>query len=373
MRQESTTIVGTSFYLGIPRSTLLTTYDCVSMAADLGITHFFTSLQMPEADIPSSIDEFRKIGRLAQQMRLSIMADVHPIVFRRIGGSIEDFGPFRELGLSSIRLDAGFSDEDIAQVLTTAEHFGMHVVLNASPATNTSLGRLSKLGVNLENAVACHNYYPRVETGLSRSFIRTQADILHAHGCVIMGFVASQKNHRYMTYEGLPTLECHRYVEPAMAAQELLGLGWCDHVYIGDQTENQDELKSLLDAVNDPCLVLRIRMNPLAQDPEKFVVLGSTHQHLPQEFELVYRARGSRQKHGQPIVLPLESAVERPRGTVTVDNALYPRFAGELQITRVDLGPDIRTNVVGWVIDEDLPKLDDLGPLVKFRFESVPN
>lgn len=371
MDQKTATVVGTSFYLGIPSSTLLSAYDCVSMAADLGMTHFFTSLQMPEADIPSSLDDFRKIGRLAEQLGLFIMADVHPIVFRRIGGNLDDFSPFRDLGISSVRLDAGFSDEDIRQVLVTAEQFGMQVVLNASPATHSNLARLSRLGINLEKTIACHNYYPRVETGLSGPFVDQQADLLHTHGCVIMGFVASQKNHRYMTYEGLPTLECHRYVEPATAAQELLSLGWCDQVYIGDQTEDRNEIKTLLQSVNDPCIVLRIRMNPLALPPEKAVALGGSHQHLPQEFEMVYRARGDRQRRDRPTILPLDKALSRPRGTVTVDNALYPRFAGELQVTRVDLGPDIRTNIVGWVIDEDLPKLDWLGPRVKFRLEAI--
>lgn len=368
---QSSTVIGTSFYLGIPASTSLTAYDCVAMAADLGITHFFTSLQMPEADIPSSLNDFRAIGRLGEQMGLQIMADVHPIVFKRIGGSLQDFSSFRELGISSIRLDAGFSDEEVRQVISTAEQFGMGVVLNASPATDANLARLSKLGIPLKNTVACHNYYPRVETGLSRPFVARQAEILHAHGSTVMGFVASQKHHRYMTYEGLPTLECHRYTEPGRAAQELLTLGWCDHVYIGDQTEDQAELKSILQAAQDPCLVLRIRLNPFVQEAEKSVALSGSHVHLPQDFELVHRARGDRQRLNRPTILPQKDAMKRPRGTVTVDNILYPRFAGELQITRVDLGPDIRTNVVGWVLDDDLTKLNDLQPRVRFRFEVV--
>ncbi len=368
---HSSTVIGTSFYLGIPASTSLTAHDCVAMAADLGITHFFTSLQMPEADIPSSLDDFRKIGRLGEQMGLQIMADVHPIVFKRIGGGFEDFSPFRELGISSIRLDAGFSDEEVRQVLATAAQFGMSVVLNASPATNANLARLSKLGIPFENTVACHNYYPRVETGLSRPFVARQAEILHARGSVVMGFVASQKYHRYMTYEGLPTLESHRYAEPGWAAQELLTLGWCDHVYIGDQTEDPEELKSVLKAAKDPCLVLRVRVNPYAQAAEKSVAFDGPHLHLPQDFEMVHRARGDRQRPNRPRILPQKDAMKRPRGTVTVDNILYPRFAGELQITRVDLGPDIRTNVVGWVVDDDLPKLDDLQPRVQFRLEVV--
>lgn len=366
-------VVGTSFYCGIPASTQTSAYDCVAMAADLGITQFFTSLQMPEADIPSSIGEFQEIGRLADRMGLNIMADVHPIAFRRVGGNLEDLGPFRDIGISAIRLDAGFSDEEVSTLLPTAERFGMSVVLNASPVTDASLDRLKALGVPLKGAVACHNYYPRIESGLSRAFVAEQARRLHEYGCVVMGFVASRSHRRYMTYEGLPTLECHRQADPGLAAQELLTLAWCDQVYIGDQTDDKEELKAMLEAAKDPCLVLTLRLNPNAGMAEKMVALNAVHTHLPQEFELVHRARGDRQRPGRPTILPQRVALARRRGTVTVDNALYPRFAGELQIARTDLAPDIRTNVVGWVVDEDLGMLDNLGPGVRFRFHVLTN
>ena len=371
MTLSSSRVVGTSFYLGIPSSTRSSAYDSVSLAADLGVRHFFTSLQMPEADIPGSLDEFRAIGKLAEERHLAIMADVHPVVFQRIGGSINDLSAFRQLGIQSLRLDAGFSDEEIRQLLSTVDQFEMQVALNGSPVTEASLKRLQGLGIPLHGTVASHNYYPRAESGLSRSFVAEQAVRLHAYGCIVMGFVASQSNHRYMTSEGLPTLEQHRYVPPGIAAQELFSLGWCDQVYIGDQTDDPSELKALLAAVDDPSLVIRMRLNPEAGAPERAVVLDQVHVHLAQDFELVHRAGGWRQKAGACMILPQARPLARRRGAVTVDNARYPRFAGELQIARVDLPADSRVNVVGWVIDEDLPRLASLGPRVRFRFHVV--
>lgn len=371
MTQDQGPVVGTSFYLGIPSCTEASAYDCVSMAADLGIRHFFTSLQMPEADIPSSLGDFRAIGKLTREMDLEVQADVHPIVFKRIGGSIQDLSPFQELGVSGLRLDAGFKDEELPVLLAEVKKSGMTMVLNASPVTDASLERLRTLGVPLDEAIACHNYYPRVETGLSRAFVAEQARRLHAWGCTVMGFVASQHHHRFMTYEGLPTLEAHRYREVGAAAQELLALAWCDQVYIGDQTEDKDELRSLLQATDEPCLVLRVRLNPAAGPAETGIALNGIHTHLPQDFEVVHRARGERQKATLPIILPQQQALPRRRGTVTVDNVLYPRFAGELQIAKTDLQPDSRTNVVGWVLDDDLPLLNYLGPRSRFRFQPV--
>ena len=48
------------------------------------------------------------------------------------------------------------------------------------------------------------------------------------------------------------------------------------------------------------------------------------------------------------------NAVERPRGSVTLDNNLYGRYMNELEITRRDLPADAAVNVLGHVIEDDL-------------------
>lgn len=40
---------------------------------------------------------------------------------------------------------------------------------------------------------------------------------------------------------------------------------------------------------------------------------------------------------------------------------MYQRYAGELQITLVDLPPDPRVNVIGTIVEEDLPLLEYIG------------
>ncbi|MGG3924217.1 DUF871 domain-containing protein, partial [Geobacillus thermodenitrificans] len=50
-------------------------------------------------------------------------------------------------------------------------------------------------------------------------------------------------------------------------------------------------------------------------------------------------------------------AAPRRTGSITIDNERYGRYAGELQITLVDLPADDRVNVIGQVIEEDMPLL----------------
>lgn len=367
----SETVVGTSFYVGIPSSTVRSPRDCVAMAAQTGIRHFFTSLQMPEADIPSSLPELKEIGALVDREHLHVMADVHPIVFRRVGGSTHDLAPIRELGIQALRLDAGFSHEEIQELCQAAESLSMSIVLNASPVRNEDLDTYEEVGISLRGRVASHNYYPRDATGLSDAYLDRTAELLHRRGVVIMGFVASQSCHRYMTYEGLPTLERHRNSGVGRAARETLARGWFDQVYIGDQTDNPSELSDLARVAKDPYVELRVEVDGEARKPEKQIAFGGVHTQLAQEFALVYRARGDRQRETLALIQPQPRTAARPRGTVTVDNVFYPRFAGELQIAREDLPPDSRTNVVGRVVPEDMELLSALGPRARFALLPV--
>lgn len=364
-------MVGASFYVGIPGSTKKSAYDCVSLAADQGITKFFTTVQMPEADIPGSIPELKRIGRLAREMNLSIMADAHPIAFGRVGGSVLDLSPFAEIGINAIRLDAGFTDEDTITLFETAKKQGFEIILNAGPMRHQSVQRLQDLGLDVQSRLACHNYYPRIESAMSGAYAEKQADLIHQYGMRVMAFVASQSNRRFMTYEGLPTLERHRNLPPQIAARELLARGWADEVYIGDQTESVAELKAMRAIVEDPFVILRIRVNEAAGEAEKKIMLGRIHQHLPQEFEVSLRTRGDRQRPELELMVPLPEALPRPRGTIAVDNVYYPRYAGELHVAKVDLPADPRTNVVGWIIEDDLPLIEAVQPGTRFAFEPV--
>ena len=54
-----------------------------------------------------------------------------------------------------------------------------------------------------------------------------------------------------------------------------------------------------------------------------------------------------------------------------MDNEGYLRYMGELQICRRDLQEDIRVNVIGMVIEEELFLLDYIKDESKFRFKII--
>ena len=51
----------------------------------------------------------------------------------------------------------------------------------------------------------------------------------------------------------------------------------------------------------------------------------------------------------------------RKKGSITIDNELYGRYAGEMQVAVHDLPVDEKVNVVGMVVEEDISLLPYVG------------
>lgn len=357
---------GVSYYLGFPGDKT-PSYENVELAADIGVRLFFTSVQIPEADIEGSIPEFRRIGEMAKRRGLRIITDVSPKAFERLGGSVSDLSPFADLGFSVLRIDAGFSPEVIAKLAQNP--YGLEIMINASPISEESAQRYEAAGLSLQEHLAGHNYYPRVESGMSLRWAEETATILHRHGALVQAFVASQSSRRPYTYEGLCTLERQRWMSVGRAAMELFARHVADVVFIGDPATNEAEIRELLEVAEAPHLRLRVAVQPQAGPEERQVAFSGRHSTLNQDFEFTYRARGDRQRETLNSIPP-RAPLPRPVGTVTVDNVMYPRYAGELQIARIDLPAEPRTNVVGRVVDEDRPLLELLRP--RTVFELIP-
>ena len=62
------------------------------------------------------------------------------------------------------------------------------------------------------------------------------------------------------------------------------------------------------------------------------------------------------------VTVVAENTKARSKGSITRDNDRYGRYRGEVQITLRDLPADERVNVVGRVVEADLPLLSFLQP-----------
>jgi hypothetical protein len=356
--------LGISVYLGLDID-IEKNLEYLQLAAQLGYTHVFTSLHIPEANGEKLLNDFKVMMGLAKELSLQVTADISPRTLDLLGCSFEDLSPLHRMGLSGVRFDFGFSVEEIAKATRESD---LKIEINASTADANLLNALLEAGANLDNLHACHNFYPRPETGLGYSLFAERSQLCKQLGIRVLAFIPSLNHPRAPLYEGLPTLESHRYISPLVAAKHLWASNLVDTVVFGDPLASTEELQAV-STLDTEVIVLAIRPSfPLdALSAGERLLLSMVHTNRMDPGESVIRSQESRTV--VTSVPPRTGGGTRVRGTVTVDNDLYARYHGELQITLVDLPENSRINTIATVVPEELFLLEFVKPGRKFRFE----
>lgn len=330
-----------------------------------GYTKLFTSLHVPEADPTGFRCEMETLLAAANDRGFEVTADVSPRYFENI--ELAGTTP-ASLGIHVLRLDFGFDPVSAAEI---ARHSGCRIELNASTATEQELNGLLFQGVAIERLRAGHNYYPRPETGLGFALFAQRSALFRARGIPVSAFVPCLKNPRGPVFCGLPTLEAHRRVSPASAVRQLWASQMVRTIFFGDPLVPEEVLEAAAaqPEADSDVLTFRVVPDPFASVAD-IALMAEVHVNRADAAQNVVRSAGSRQL-GKGPVTPQREPQQRPRGSVTVDNLLYGRYMGELQIALVDLPPDERVNVAGRIVEEDLCLLDCLTPGRPFAFREV--
>ncbi|MBS8265846.1 DUF871 domain-containing protein [Mesobacillus boroniphilus] len=331
----------------------------IEKAARYGLNSIFTSLHIPE-DNPAEYKELlQNLGSLAKKHSMELMADVSPRSLDYLGLDWEHYDELLHWGLSGIRADYGFTTSQIVNL-----SHKMKIGINASTVTRDELLAWKEAGIKTENVEAWHNFYPRPETGLDKNFLIERNKLLHSFGITTMAFIPGDKDFRGPVFSGLPTLEKHRGQLPHIAAAELMFSCFTDKILIGDHTATDEQLE-LMTFLDKKIIPLRIE----AESWEHSELFGTPLTNRMDPARDVIRAVESRAfaSKGENLIPPYNQE-ERQRGTITIDNELYGRYAGELQIATNDLPKDEKVNCIGKVIQEDLPLLTEVKAGQKFQF-----
>ncbi|WHY61349.1 DUF871 domain-containing protein [Cytobacillus firmus] len=350
-------MLGISVYLSEERQ--YQNAEWIERAASHGLTSIFTSLHIPEDNHSTYKHLLQNLGALAKQHHMELLADVSPQSLGHLGLDWDSIDTLLEWGLSGIRADYGFTSEQIVELSKK-----MKLGINASTISAEELNEWMEMGLKTNNIEAWHNFYPRPETGLDKEFLIERNKLLKGMGITTMAFVPGDGELRGPIFAGLPTLEKHRGSSPAAAAAELMNSCWTDKVLIGDHSV-KDRTLAQLAKIAEGAVPLRIELigEQIYED-----LLNKPHTNRMDPARDVVRSVESRSYAGQgsnkwePV-----NQLERKKGSVTVDNILYGRYAGEMQITLADLPHDERVNVIARVIEEDMPLLNQIKAGTKFQ------
>ena len=117
---------GISIYPGLD-NTLEENLTLIQKARELGLKRLFTSLHIPETDVSALKQEIGTLLQAARRHGMEVISDVSPATCQLL--DLPDFNPtsFRMLGITTLRLDYGFSAEEIARLTHRFPEMRFHV------------------------------------------------------------------------------------------------------------------------------------------------------------------------------------------------------------------------------------------------------
>lgn len=321
-------MLGISVYAGLDLS-LEENINYLKEAKEFGIKNIFLSLHIPEVN-NNFLAEAEELISVINSLNFNLTADISKKYFENLDLNIFKF--------DALRLDFGFNNQEIAEL---SQHKDYKINLNASTLNDSDIKEIIFNDGNLENLEASHNFYPRKETGLAEELLLKKNKILKKYGIEIGAFVASKHKRRPPLKAGLPTLEKHRTLSPLIAAQDLFKLG-IDKVYIGDSRASRAELEEF-SLISQGLTLIPIEITGSLSQEEKRL-LNLEHKNRQDPGEYLIRSETARKKKKAKIT-PHDNT-KRFKYSVTIDNQLYQRYEGDLQILKKEYPADPKINVV---------------------------
>lgn len=330
----------------------------IEKAQKLGYTKVFTQLQLLSIKDKNILNMFTKLSNFCKDLKMNVSADINPKIFKDLRATSKNLSPIFKIGLDNIRLDFGFSVQEFA--VMSNNPYNIKLEVNASCMGEAFIKDFLNVGGNIDNLLACHNYYPRPETGLSmEDFIRSSS-IFKKYNIKVGAFISSQ--HALPSFftkgHGFPTIEKHRYISPSQAAEEIFATDTTDYILFGDITDSDEELKKVADVANRNCPAIHVNFYKNVPDNIKDIIINTSHLSRPDQAEYSIRSTEIRGKYN----IEAFNNVNRNKYRLTIDNNNYERYCAEIQIILKDLPADNKVNVIGEVDEDDIPLL----PYIKY-------
>lgn len=297
--------------------------------------YVFLSLHISEEFGPDYCQKAETVCRFLRDRGYKAIADVSRKTMQQFGET--DLAALAQrLGVWGLRVDYGLTDEEICTLAAK-----LPVILNASTTTTEAAAKIAAAG---ETVMAMHNFYPRPETGLDDAFFRASTRPLREQGLKVLTFIPGDEALRGPLKLGLPTLERHRGLPPSACLADFAVNFEVDGVFVGDISVSPQEQERMRVFSEEGLIRLPAKLDAAYEFlyDQMFTCRADSPAWL-------VRFAESREYStiGEPV--PPTNCAARLRGSITLDNADYGRYSGEIQLTRQDLPADSRVNVIGQI------------------------
>ena len=306
----------------------------------------FLSLHVGEEFSPGYCAQAELVCRQLWEAGLRTVADVS-IKTQQQFGEPDLIRLAKRLRVWALRIDYGFTEEETAALAAQ-----IPIVVNASTATARAARRIAAAGPLV---MAMHNFYPRPETGLDAAFLLERTRALQGAGLKALAFIPGDQALRGPVHEGLPTLEAHRGQLPSACFADMVLRFGMDGVFVGDPGLSETERARIRRFQQEGVLSVPALLEPGRED-----LYDRVFTCRPDGPAGLVRFAESREYSCAGVPTPPGDCRPRVRGSVTVDNDRYGRYAGELQLCRADYPADERVNVIGRVPEQAMLLADSI-------------
>ncbi len=326
--------------------------EYLALASKYCFNEVFTSVHLPELDMDTQMNFLFILAKLAKKYNMEITADIGGGYIKKLIANKELFDKLNDAKIDFLRLDYGYDHKDIEYISKNLYVKGF--VINASIYTEEESKTEIEFIRSLNKEVrSCHNFYPRVESGIDSELALHQKKIFDELHVPIYYCIPSLNNPRGPIFEGLPTLEEHRYKDLVTVSLELINKYDAQAIMFADNFYSEKDFSEFNDVINHK--TIKIKAKTYTSDYDD--VVFKEHKFRYDSSNSFLRSQSSRQMAEFSKSIAPDNCVERKIGSITIDNTLYERYSGELQVVLKDSLENKKINVVGFVDSNDIEKL----------------
>lgn len=329
---------------------------------DIGCNQVFTSLHIPEVQAVNMTERLERLLTAAESFHMQVAADISPAALSYLRLTLDEFTARYAQSLHSLRLDYGFTMSEVKQLSAS-----FHLVLNASTLQEKDLQSLSSLEIPMKHMEAWHNFYPKPYTGLSFSFLQKQDELCRKFHIQTAAFFPGDLEKRGPFYQGLPTIEAHRFITSFASMVECIEYFGHQKVLLGDLALSKESMEQISLYLNEQTFLLRY--NKTTEKPSLLQHMNQWHTNRQDEADYLIRSDGSR-CNGLEADNTSRNIPIRP-GDILVDAKEAGRYEGELTIAKRSMPANFAASITGRVIPEDTELLPYITSGRKFYLKEV--
>jgi len=331
----------------------------IELAARYGFREVFTTLHLPEYRLDMQLDCLAITAKQAKEKGLEVTVDIGGPFIAQILNDKKNLLRMKDIAFDFLRLDYGYSLAQVGSLYKELSFDGF--VINASIYDEEEIDRQIEAFRRLDPKIrlrACHNFYPRAESGLEEGFAIRQDSYFKKHDIPICYSVPSYSDPRGPLHQGLCTIEKHRYAPLREIICDLCLNYQAEAILMADEWLSEEEFREVyttlvvLNEHLDKTVKIKVVFEEGVSQKEKDIVLGK-HCFRYDSSSAILRSKSSRQMAEYASEIEVNNTIRRDAGAITIDNRLYKRYSGELQVVLKNKEADERVNVAARIKDPD--------------------